>query len=725
MNRLADTHSPYLLQHADNPVDWYPWGDEAFERARREDKPVFLSVGYATCHWCHVMEHESFEDAEVARLLNEHFVPVKVDREERPDVDALYMSVTQALTGHGGWPMTVLLTPERKPFFAGTYFPKHGRAGRPGMMELLPSVAAQWAADREKIAASAEHITEAVRDGLRQHTSGEALDAGVLDRAYNQLAGRFDAEAGGFGGAPKFPTPHNLLFLLREAQRAGTETVGGARALHMAEETLGAMRRGGLWDHVGFGFHRYSTDRVWKLPHFEKMLYDQALLAAAYTEAFALTRDDAYRRTAEQVFAYVERDLTSEHGAFFSAEDADSLNPEGEKEEGAFYVWTWEELMAALGSRDGAFAAALFNAEREGNFRDEATRRLTGANVLFRTTDDAEAADRLGVPLDALRERIGGIRQRLFDARAERPRPLLDDKVLTDWNGLMIAALAKAAWAFDAPEYADRAARAADFLLGTMQTEDGRLLHRYRSGTAGIPALLDDYAFLAWGLVELYQATFETRWLQAALGLNRTMLRHFGDGARGGLFLSPDDGEALLVRQKEYYDGAIPSGNAVAALNNLRLGRLTGETELEDEAERILRSSESVAQQPVAHTHAMSALAFALGPAQEITVAGEPGADDTAALLGVLRAHYLPNAVFHLRPPDAAALAERAPYTETQTMLGGVAAAYVCERFACQAPTTDPAALRDQLSAAGRAGEPPPEGPPASHHDLGAPKQGH
>ncbi len=703
-NRLADTHSPYLLQHAENPVDWYPWCEEAFDKAEREDKPVFLSVGYATCHWCHVMEHESFEDADVAKLLNEHFVPVKVDREERPDVDALYMSVTQALTGHGGWPMTVLMTPDKKPFFAGTYFPKHGRAGRPGMMELLPSVAAQWKANRDKVAGSAEHITQAIRDGLTgQSASGEALDASVLATAYNQLASRFDAEAGGFGGAPKFPTPHNLLFLLREAQRAGTETVVGARALQMVEETLGAMRRGGIWDHAGFGFHRYSTDRVWKLPHFEKMLYDQALLAIAYTEAFALTRNDAYRHTAEEIFEYVHRDLTSEEGAFFSAEDADSLNAEGEKEEGAFYVWTWDDLMHTLGPQDGSFAVALFNAEREGNFRDEATRQLTGANVLFRTTDDADAADRLGVPEGPLGERIDGIRQQLFAARAERPRPLLDDKVLTDWNGLMVAALANAAWVFDAPEYAQRAARAADFLLDTMQTDDGRLLHRYRRGEAGILALLDDYAFLVWGLIELYQATFETRWLRTALDLNQTMLRHFEDEDHGGLFLSSDDGEALLIRQKEYYDGAIPSGNAVAALNNLRLGRLTGQNELEDVAERILQSSETIAQQPVAHTMMMNALAFSVGPAQEITVAGQPEAEDTAALLDVLRAHYLPNAIIHLRSSHADELIELAPYTEAQ-MMQGTATAYVCEHFACQAPTKEPDALHRQLGAMGEAG---------------------
>ena len=701
-NRLADAQSPYLLQHAENPVDWHPWGEEAFDKARREDKPIFLSVGYATCHWCHVMERESFEDEEVARLLNEHFVPIKVDREERPDVDALYMTVTQALTGHGGWPMTVLLTPERKPFFAGTYFPKHGRGGRPGMMDMLPQIAASWSGDRERVDGSAEKITEAVREALaRQRATDTALGEDALAAAYNGLSGRFDDEAGGFGGAPKFPTPHNLLFLLREAQRVGgPDTLVGKRALQMVEETLRAMRRGGIYDHVGFGFHRYSTDRVWKLPHFEKMLYDQALLAMAYTEAFEVTRDPMYRRTAEEIFTYVERNLTSPEGAFYSAEDADSLNAEGEKEEGAFYVWHWNDFMQALGERNGVIAAALFNVDREGNFRDEATREMTGANVLFRTVDDGEAAERLEIAEEGFRQRIDGIRQELFEVREKRPRPLLDDKVLTDWNGLMIAALAKAARAFGEPTYAERAARAADFLLDTMRTENGRLLHRYRNGDAAISGMLDDYAFLVWGLIELYQATFEPRTLRAALDLNAMMRTHFEDDEQGGFFLAADDSEALLLRQKEYYDGAVPSGNAVAALNNLRLARLTGQTDLEAVADRVMRSSSEIAEQPMAHTLMMSAAAFAAGPAQEITIAGKPGADDTEAMLDALRGLYLPNAVVHLRPPGEPEITTLAPYTEAQTMHDGNATAYVCEHFACQSPTTDPDEMVAQLRAA-------------------------
>jgi uncharacterized protein len=692
-NRLADTLSPYLLQHAENPVDWYPWGDEAFERARAEDRPIFLSIGYATCHWCHVMEHESFEDEEVAALLNQDFVSIKVDREERPDVDNLYMTVCQALTGHGGWPLTVFLTPDREPFYVGTYFPRTGRGGRPGMRELLPAVAQAWKDDREKVLRSASGITGAVRESLdRQRRSGEAPDVKTLDMAYNGLAGRFDPEWGGFGSAPKFPTPHDHLFLLREHKRTGER-----RPLDMVATSLRRMRLGGIWDHVGFGFHRYSTDRLWKLPHFEKMLYDQALLAMAYTEAWQVTREPLFRQTAEDIFAYVERDLTGPEDAFYSAEDADSLNPEGEKEEGAFYVWGWQEWMETLGQRNGTIAAALYNIEREGNYLDEATRQQTGLNVLFQTSPPAEAADRLEMAADNLLQRLTDIRKQLFEVREKRPRPLLDDKVLTDWNGLMIAALSKAAWAFDEPDYAARAARAADFILDTLRDEDGRLLHRYRAGEAGLSAFADDYAYLAWGLVELHQATFDVRWLREAATLIDALLEHFWDEEAGGLFLSADDAEELPVRQKAYYDGATPSANSVAAYVLLRLARLTGRTEWEDRADAILRSAGEIRDVPSGHTMVMLALELTAGRAREIVIAGEPESEDVRALLEVLREGYHPDAIVHLRPTDAAELEEVAPYTSGQTMRDGRAAAYVCEGFACQAPVTEPEELRAAL----------------------------
>jgi len=692
-NRLADALSPYLLQHQHNPVHWQEWGEEAFAAARDEEKPVFLSIGYATCHWCHVMERESFEDDEVAALLNAHFVPVKVDREERPDVDALYMSVCQAVTGQGGWPLTVFLTPEAEPFYVGTYFPKQGRGGRPGLMELLPAVARAWGEERAAVAASAARLTEVLREGLdRQRAPGPDPDRTTLNGGYNGLAARFDPEWGGFGAAPKFPTPHNLVFLLREHVRTGEQ-----RPVEMVRQTLTRMRLGGIWDHVGFGFHRYSTDQEWRLPHFEKMLYDQALLMMAYAEAWQATGDDLFRETVGETFAYLQRDLRDPTGAFYSAEDADSLNRHGEKEEGAFYVWGWEEWMSFLGEQDGALAAALYDLEPEGNFQDEATRQKTGDNVLFRALPLAEAAERLEMSPETLRGRLETIRQRLFGAREARPRPLLDDKVLTDWNGLAIAALAKAGAAFGEVAYTDTAARAADFVLTNLRTDDGRLLHRYRAGEAGLTGLAEDYAFLAWGLLELHQATLETRWLREAVALVEMLLAHFWDDAAGGLFLSPDDGEALLVRQKQYYDGATPSANGVAAYVLARLARLTGRTEWEDRAAGILRSNEEIRRFPTGHTFSLMAVQFLEGPAREVVIAGDPRAEDTRALLAVARDGFRPHDVLHLRAPDDDGLAEVAPWTAAQAPRDGRAAAYVCTGFTCQAPVTDPEALRAAL----------------------------
>jgi uncharacterized protein YyaL (SSP411 family) len=686
-NRLADARSPYLRQHAGNPVDWWPWSDEAFAEARRRDVPVFLSVGYATCHWCHVMEHESFEHPEAARLLNEAFVCVKVDREERPDVDAIYMAVCQAMTGHGGWPLTVLLTPDRKPFVAATYLPRESRHGRTGLMEFVPRISEAWRTQRAGIGATADRITEVLSGEMRAGAAPEAPGPEVLDRAAARLASRFDEAHGGFGGAPKFPTPHNLLFLLRAWKRTDEGVF-----LALVEHTLRAMRAGGIWDHVGGGFHRYATDARWLLPHFEKMLYDQALLAMAFTEGHQATGDAAFRATAEGIFAYVARDLTSPEGAFFSAEDADSLNTHGEKEEGAFYVWTEDELRAALGDEDSLLARALYGTEPEGNFADEATRQKTGANVLHHPADPDATAARLERTAAELAAREAAIQSTLFDVRATRPRPLLDDKVLTDWNGLMIAALARAARAFDAPAYAERAARAAGFLLDTLRGADGTLLHRYHSGEAGIPAFLDDYAFLAWGLTELYQATFEERWLRAALDLHREAAARFADPERGGFYLTEEGATDLIVRPKEAYDGALPSGQSVMAYNALRLGRLTGDPALDDEAARTLAADAAVTAYPDAHTFWMTALSFAAGPAQEVVIAGGRDADDTRAMAGAFGRAYAPNAVVLLRAPGAgpAPITELAPLTEAQTALDGRATAYVCERFACQAPTTDP-----------------------------------
>ena len=687
MNRLADSNSPYLLQHADNPVDWYPWGDEAFEAAQTQNKPIFLSIGYATCHWCHVMEHESFEDSTVAALMNDAFINIKVDREERPDIDGVYMTVAQAITGRGGWPLTILMTPDRQPFFAGTYIPKESRYGRLGMLDLIPRVSRSWEEDQDGILYSAAEITQAVQGSFSNRSRGEGLSEEALHRAYEQLAAQYDPTWGGFGAAPKFPTPHNLLFLLRYWKR--TDNV---QALEIVEYTLQSMRRGGIWDHVGYGFHRYSTDHRWLLPHFEKMLYDQAMVALVYTEAFQATDQPQYGETAELIFEYVWRDMRSPEGAFYSAEDADSINRNGEREEGAFYVWSEEELADVLADEDAAFARRIWNTTSEGNFLEEATGEPTGDNVLH-----------LDASVEVDSERLESIREQLFRARESRTRPLLDDKILTDWNGLMIAALAKAAVAFDEAEYAEHARQAADFLLSTLRNDDGRLLHRFRGGEAGIAANIDDYAFLVWGLIELYQATFEEGYLREALSLHHQMNDLFLDEEGGGYYFTADDAEELLFRQKAYYDGAIPSGNSVAMLNGLKLSRITGDIELERIADRVGTSTTDFQTHPAIHAFAMSALDFAVGPSLEIVIAGERGTADTVKLVAAYRDLYAPNAVILLRAPGMgdAAIIETAPFVEFQTMQDGRATAYVCERQTCQAPTTDPQEMVRQIGEAG------------------------
>ena len=694
-NRLADEQSPYLRQHKDNPVDWYPWGDDAFEKARSEDKPIFLSIGYSTCHWCHVMERESFEDDEVAALLNEHFVSIKVDREERPDVDTIYMNVCQMMRGQGGWPLTILMTPEREPFYAATYLPKEGRFQQSGMMDLLPRVAQLWEGEREKLLQDASEVTDLLRRSVDEEGGGEAPDAQVLDEAHRQLARQFDATHGGFGSAPKFPAPHNLLFLLRHWRRTGRE-----RALDMVTETLDAMRLGGIYDQVGGGFHRYSTDSRWVLPHFEKMLYDQAMHVMAYSEAYQATGAARYERTAREMLRYVLRDLRAPEGGFYSAEDADSPNDDGEMEEGAYYVWSTEAVRSLLDEETAELVIDLYNMTEEGNYQEESTGRRTGKNVLHLERSLADEAERRDMDEATLRERLDKAHDILREQRGERPRPGLDDKVLTDWNGLMVAALARAARAFDAPEYEAAATEAATFLLDTLRDEEGRLLHRYRDGEAAIRAHLDDYAFLVWGLTELYETTFDSKWLAAAVDMMETSLDHFWDAERGGFFLTADDGEELIVRPKEGSDGALPSGNSVQLLNLLRLARMTGRTEWEEYADALAQWAGTQARsRPTGMTALLSGLSFAHANSAEVVIAGALETEDTQALVEAVRSVYTPFAVVLQRPPgETPPIAELAPFTEGQTTVDGTAAAYVCHDFRCEAPTTDPEALRAQLA---------------------------
>ena len=680
-NRLIHEKSPYLLQHAYNPVDWYPWCREAFDKARTEDKPVFLSVGYSTCHWCHVMAHESFEDPEIGRLLNEVFVCIKVDREERPDIDKVYMNACQMMTGAGGWPLTIVMTPDRKPFFAATYIPKESRFGRIGLLEMIPRIKEIWKERYYDILKSADEIVSS----MQQKTSeikGEALTKDIIREAYEGLAALYDEKYGGFGQAPKFPTPHQLLFLMRY-WKWNDET----KALEMVVKTLQAMRCGGIYDHVGFGFHRYSTDERWLVPHFEKMLYDQAMLAMAYTEAYQATGNDFFKRTACEIFTYVLRDMKSRSGAFCSAEDADS-----EGEEGKFYFWTQDEIRGLLGPSEAELVMKVFQVDKAGNFVDQLTGERTGHNILHIKKPAHELALSLGISEESLRHRFSAARLSLFAARDKRARPYKDDKILVDWNGLMIAALAKAAQAFMDKVYLKAAQNAVKFILNNMRELDGRLYHRHREGESAIMANLDDYAFLIWGLIECYEASHDASFLKTALRLQEDLTKHFWDKENGGYYFTPDDGEDLIVREKEIYDGAIPSGNSVAMLNMVRLSRLTGNAKLEGQAVDISRAlAGSVGRMPMGHTQFMMALGFLIYPSYEIVVAGRPKADDTERMLHALRKLFLPNAVVLLSSPEdeSSDIAGIAPFTKDFKSLEEKATAYVCTNFGCHSPTTD------------------------------------
>ena len=674
-NRLAMEKSPYLLQHAENPVDWYPWGDEAFSRALEEDKPVFLSIGYATCHWCHVMAHESFEDPTVAGLLNRDFICIKLDREERPDLDSVYMAACQHMTGQGGWPLTIIMTPDRRPFYAATYIPKERRGPVPGLVDLLPRIAEVWRKERDHVIVTADRILGAITPEELTGTLHDP-DASLLDAGFEELAAGFDPDYGGFGHAPKFPAPHTLLFLLRYWHRTGKK-----RALTMVERTLGAIRNGGICDQVGGGFHRYSTDAQWQVHHFEKMLYDQALLLMAYAEAFQATGNPSYREAAEGIVTYVLRDLISPDGTFYSAEDADS--PGGE---GAFYLWSVQELIAVLGPEDGEYAARVFSATRTGNYSGSKEENATGKNILRISS----------LFMDEVREnRMISVRARLLAARENRARPLRDDKILADGNGLFIGALAQAARIFGNASYLAAAKRAMQFILGNLRTPAGTLLHRYRDGEAAIPGFADDYAFIVFALIELYESSFETDYLSSALDLNRYLLSHFEDPGHGGFFTISDTSEITLFRKKEWYDGAIPSANSVAFANLVRLSRLTGDpgyvsraTALSREAGRIVRCS------PSAYSGFLSALDFAVGPSTEIVIAGNPGEEGTVQLISGIRSLYAPSCTVLFRSTSGESLLDRiAPFTASMTLQDGKAVAYACAGNTCLAPITDPEKL--------------------------------
>ncbi|MBL8795757.1 MAG: thioredoxin domain-containing protein, partial [Planctomycetia bacterium] len=636
-NRLLHESSPYLKQHAHNPVDWYPWGPEALQRARDLDRPIFLSVGYSACHWCHVMEHESFENAEIGRILNEHFVSIKVDREERPDIDQIYMAAVQLLTRQGGWPMSVFLAPDLKPFYGGTYYPPDDRYGRPGFKRLLLAIADAWQHRRPELIEQAGQIAQGIQESLQVPAGVGDLTPVLLQNAGRQLSRAFDAVHGGFGGAPKFPHAVELRLLLRLWQRFQDD-----QALDMVRLTLDKMALGGMYDHLGGGFHRYSTDERWLAPHFEKMLYDNALLSQAYLEAYQATGAPFYRRIVEETLDYVLREMTSPAGAFYSTQDADS-----EGEEGKFYVWTQAEIEQVIGPEAAQVFNAVYDVTPQGNWE--------GHTILFRHRHDEQEAKLLKLDVEELRRRLADARQKLLDVRGQRVWPGRDEKILTSWNGLMITSFAEAAAVLEQPRYAEAASKATDFVLTKMRGPNGRLLRiASAGGEAKLNAYLEDYAYLGNALVSLYEATFQPRWLSEALKLADVMLEQFWDAAEGGFFFTSQDHEALIARVKDVHDHSTPSGNSMAVTMLLRLAKLTGRADLQEKAEQTLRFARVLMERSsMAAGQMLLALDFLLGPTQEFAVVGDPDHDETRRVLRTIRGRFRPNRVVALKTPGS------------------------------------------------------------------------
>ncbi len=676
-NRLFLEGSPYLLQHAHNPMNWRPWGDEAFETARRLGRPVLLSIGYSTCHWCHVMEEESFDDVEIAKFINENYIAIKVDREERPDVDSIYMSAVQAMSGHGGWPMTSWLTPDRKPFYAGTYFPARDgdRGVTKGFLTILRDLKTVYDEQPENVAARADQIAARVAAMLEPETGAGLPDAQVLHTAARYYSQRFDEANGGTKGAPKFPSNLSIRFLLRYHRRTGD-----ARSLQIVETTLEHMAAGGIYDHVGGGFHRYATDAQWQVPHFEKMLYDNALLAVVFLEAYQATGRQDFARVAREILRYVERDMTSPDGAFYSATDADSPNPEGEREEGWFFTWTHAEIDEVLDEEQAHLVKRHYNVTAKGNFE--------GRNILHTAPGPSTISKQLQVARD-----------KLYTARLKRPPPLRDEKILTAWNGLMISAHAFAALVLREDDYARRAERAADFLLTNLR-QDGRLLRRYMSGEARHDGYLDDYAFLIAGLLDLYEATANLRWLREAVALDRVLEENYEDSENGGFFMTSDDHEELLAREKPNSDGAEPSGNSVALLNLVRLHEFTTNDAYRQRAEKALRAFQPIlAARPAALSEMLLALDFHLDIPKQIIIVTPNTRAEADPLLNEFRNTLLPNRILSAvtQGDQLAQHAELIGLLDQKRAIKGQPTAYVCENRVCELPTSDPAKFAEQL----------------------------
>ena len=704
-NRLSHEKSPYLLQHAHNPVDWYPWGEEAFAKARRENKPIFLSIGYSTCHWCHVMAHESFEDKDTAAIMNREFVNIKVDREERPDVDRVYMTFVQATTGGGGWPMSVWLTPNLQPFVGGTYFPPEDRYGQPGFKKVLERIAAAWKENHEKITEQGASIVDALRKAqAAQPDSPDKIDINILEKAYEQFSSNFDAREGGFGNAPKFPRPVTLNFLSRFYAR-DPKSDSGKRALETNLVTLRKMAAGGMHDHLGGGFHRYSVDRYWHVPHFEKMLYDQAQLAVAYLDAFQITQDRQFESVARDILDYVARDMTSKDGGFFSAEDADSLIENGKPEhaEGAFYVWTKKEIDAALGE-----AGEIFNfhygVQPDGNtpVGSDPQGEFRGKNILIQRHTTTETAQHFKKSEDEVLQSLARSREKLLSVRAKRPRPQLDDKIIASWNGLMISAYARAAQVLNEPRYLESAMCAAKILRTQLYDDSHKTLFRnYRGGRSEVEGFADDYAFVIQGLLDLYEASFDVGWLRFAIELQETQDRLFLDDKSGGYFSTSGRDKSVVLRMKDDNDSAEPAASSVAALNLLRLAQFRDDKQMEERGKKTISAfSATLARFPSAMPQMLVALDFSLNKPRQIVVAGKPDAPETKALLAQVHRLFLPNKILLLA--DGAEgqkyLGEKNAAIRAMSMVDGKSAAYVCENFTCKAPVTDPAELRKLLA---------------------------
>ena len=699
-NRLVKEKSPYLLQHAYNPVDWYPWGTEAFVKAKKEDKPIFLSIGYSTCHWCHVMEEESFSNLEIAQSLNKYFVSIKVDREERPDLDNIYMNAVIAMSGSGGWPSNLFLTPDLKPFYGGTYFFPEDRWGRAGFKSILNSIAKNWQSRKEKILVSAEELVDILKKQSEVKAQETApLDEMILKKAYEHFYVSFDAQNGGFGSAPKFPSGHQLSFLLRYWKRTKEP-----KALEIVEKTLAEIAKGGICDQIGGGFHRYSTDQKWLLPHFEKMLYDQAILSRAYLEAFQATGKKEYAIAAREIFEYVLRDMAYKEGGFYSAEDADSLSPENpkEKREGAFYLWSKDEILNILGKENGEIISYYFGVEPEGNVSADPTGEFKAKNILHLVHSLEETAGHFKKPLAEIEKIIADAKSKLFITRSQRTRPHLDDKILVDWNGLMISSLAFGSRVLNQPRYSEAAEKSAQFILKNLVIKDGRLLHRFREGEAAIEGMIDDYAFFIYGLIDLYEATFNPDYLEEARRMSYDMLEFFWDKTQGGFFFVSESVDKLLFRQKGLYDTALPSGNSIAALNLIRLSRLLMDKEFEKKADTLLKVfSGEILQAPFGYCQMLIGLDFLLGPAKEIVIAGGGVPQLELEMISRIYERFIPNKVVAFRPADEKELERLAglmPFIKELTALEGRTTVYVCENYICNLPTANVEKVKEILA---------------------------